>query len=291
MSQDLISLRILEVLERLSVQQASSDKSSSPTTATHIAKAPDAFKGSPKELENFLSSCVLYMDAYPGTFKSDKSRINFIISHCRGSVLQSLRPLINRAEQPSMLHDYQEFLIYLRRHWGDPDEKGNAKRELRGLRQKGSASDFFLRLNQLLAVLDIPNDADLLVENTIYKLDGTLRDEIARNQDFDPKSIDELMDFIIPLDNRLREREKEKRETQSSEPRNSSQTSAFRPTTTSTFNRNTQNHATAPNFRFGPISTEEKDRRRANKLCMYCGGAGHIADVCPQKGKAPARKV
>ncbi|OXG72145.1 hypothetical protein C349_06818 [Cryptococcus neoformans var. grubii Br795] len=106
MSQDLISLRILEVLERLSVQQASSDKSSSPTTATHIAKAPDAFKGSPKELENFLSSCVLYMDAYP-------------------------------------------------------------------------------------------------VENMIYKLDGTLRDEIAQNQDFDPKSIDELMDFIIPLDNCL----------------------------------------------------------------------------------------
>lgn len=71
------------------------------------------------------------------------------------------------------------------------------------MQQKGSASDFFLRLNQLLAVLDIPNDADLLVENMIYKLDGTLRDEIAQNQDFDPKSIDELMDFIIPLDNCL----------------------------------------------------------------------------------------
>ncbi|OXC61969.1 hypothetical protein AYX13_06981 [Cryptococcus neoformans] len=109
MSQDLISLRILEVLERLSVQQASFDKSSSPTTATHIAKALDAFKGSPKELENFLSSCILYMDAYPGTFKSDKSCINFII------------------KQPSMLHDYQGFLIYLWQHWGDPDEKGNAK--------------------------------------------------------------------------------------------------------------------------------------------------------------------
>lgn len=198
-SQELISLRTLEVLERLSVQQSSSDNPSSPTTTTRIAKAPDAFQGSPKELENFLSSCVLYMDAYPGTFNSDKSRINFVISHCWGSVLQSLRPLINRADQPSLLHDYQEFLIYLRRHWADPDEKGNDNRELRGLRQKGSASDFFLRLNQLLAILDIPNDADLLVENTFYKLNSIFRDEIARNQDFDPKSIDELMDFIIKI--------------------------------------------------------------------------------------------
>ncbi|KIR58693.1 hypothetical protein I314_05532, partial [Cryptococcus bacillisporus CA1873] len=89
---ELISLRTLEVLERLSVQQSSSDNPSSPTTTTRIAKAPDAFQGSPKELENFLSSCVLYMDAYP---------------------------------------------------------------------------------------------------------DSIFRDEIARNQDFDPKSIDELMDFII----------------------------------------------------------------------------------------------
>lgn len=99
------SFRILEVLERLSVQQSSSDNPSPPITTIRIAKAPDAFQLIPTELDIFLSSCVLYMDAYPGTFNSDKSRINFVISHCRGSILQSLRPLINRADQPSLLHD------------------------------------------------------------------------------------------------------------------------------------------------------------------------------------------
>jgi hypothetical protein len=29
--------------------------------------------------------------------------------------------------------------------------------------------------------------------------------------------------------------------------------------------------------KWGPLSTEEKQRRRANLLCLYCRGPGHIA--------------
>src|SRR5689334_22324998 len=31
----------------------------------------------------------------------------------------------------------------------------------------------------------------------------------------------------------------------------------------------------------GPLSAEEKSRRRTAGLCLYCGGAGHIAATCP----------
>ncbi|KAE8538034.1 hypothetical protein D1P53_006101 [Cryptococcus gattii VGV] len=161
--------------------------------------------------------------------------------------------------------------------------------ELRGLRQRGPASDFFLRLNQLLAILDIPNDADLLVENTIHKLDNILRDEIARNQDFDPKSINELMDFIISLDNRLREREKEKREVRPSYQRSSFRTSVFQSTPTAP--QGMQSPTATQHFRPGPLPHEEKERRRTNNLCMYCGNPGHTIDACPKKGKAPARRL
>ena len=36
----------------------------------------------------------------------------------------------------------------------------------------------------------------------------------------------------------------------------------------------------------GPLSQQEKDRCRANNLCMYCGGPGHMAKDC----KAPPNK-
>ena len=37
-----------------------------------------------------------------------------------------------------------------------------------------------------------------------------------------------------------------------------------------------------------PLSEEEKQRPRANRLCLYCGGPGHIAVNCPHR---PRRKV
>ena len=35
----------------------------------------------------------------------------------------------------------------------------------------------------------------------------------------------------------------------------------------------------------GPLSEAEKQRCRANRLCLYCGGPGHIAITCPQRPK------
>jgi hypothetical protein len=38
----------------------------------------------------------------------------------------------------------------------------------------------------------------------------------------------------------------------------------------------------------GPLTEEEKQRRRANRLCLYCGDPGHIAIHCPHR---PRRQV
>ena len=37
-----------------------------------------------------------------------------------------------------------------------------------------------------------------------------------------------------------------------------------------------------------PLLEEEKQRRCANRLCLYCGGPGHIAINCPHR---PRRQV
>jgi hypothetical protein len=35
----------------------------------------------------------------------------------------------------------------------------------------------------------------------------------------------------------------------------------------------------------------EKQRRRANRLCLYCGGPGHIAIHCPHRPKRQVNQV
>ena len=40
-----------------------------------------------------------------------------------------------------------------------------------------------------------------------------------------------------------------------------------------------------------PLSYVEKKRRRANRLCLYCGGPRHIAVNCPHKPRRQVNQV
>jgi hypothetical protein len=42
--------------------------------------------------------------------------------------------------------------------------------------------------------------------------------------------------------------------------------------------------ATMSSKPFSPLTLIEKDRRRKEGLCMYCGAKGHIARICPKVG-------
>ena len=43
--------------------------------------------------------------------------------------------------------------------------------------------------------------------------------------------------------------------------------------------------------RRGPLSDEEKQRRRANRMCLYCGGPGHIAIHCPHRPRCQVNHI
>ena len=36
------------------------------------------------------------------------------------------------------------------------------------------------------------------------------------------------------------------------------------------------------------LTEEEKERRRRNNLCLYCGGSGHMVRNCPAKLRVAA---
>ncbi len=109
-----------------------------------------------------------------------------------------------------------------------------------------------------------------------------------------PHSLSDLINFIVPLDNRLYEREQERRretkETGSREtkPVTSSGTTTVTASTRPSpnlgqYNRSPVNSGTRP-VRLpttatsrGPLPNEERQRRRDNNLCLYCGNDGHQA--------------
>jgi hypothetical protein len=201
-----------------------------------------------------------------------------------------------------MLDVYTMFIEYLRSNYGDPDEKGTARRKLKSLHQVGSASSYFADFQQYVAILGW-KDQEPIIDKAIEGLRPNLKDEIAR-QGYEAETLADLIKFIIPLDNRLYEREQERRRevrdakdtaqrigqtrgaivtsttsVQTRAPMSTPDQSGRNPTTfVQRFQSNDNQRPTQPFG--GPISDSEKQRRRDHNLCLRCGRVGHIMANC-----------
>ncbi|MGL5566538.1 MAG: retropepsin-like aspartic protease family protein, partial [Plesiomonas sp.] len=155
----------------------------------------------------------------------------------------------------------------------DRDAAGReAARRLSVLRQgEGSVSDYLIEFRTLAAESGWNKAAQWdrflhgladRVQEKIYALDL-------------PSDLDGLITLALRVDSRLRVRP-EKRGL---------------PAFCGTSGSDTVSHTNDPEpMQVGRarLSREERERRRAGGLCLYCGGAGHFLNRCPVKRSSPA---
>jgi hypothetical protein len=259
-------------------------------------KDPETFHGQRDSLNAFITECDLVFELQPSRFGDDRTRVSYMVSLLRGTPLLAVRPLLAYDPRPYFLDNHRLFVEYLQTNYGDPDEKGTARRKLKNLRQITSASAYFAEFQQYIAILGW-KDQDPIIDKAIDGLKSYLKDEVARSG-HRPNTLSDLIAFIIPLDNRLYEREQEKRyETRNATSRptaniKSTQPTAMTTVTSATFTPRSTNFAdtkpTTSNYTRttgstprGPLSDAEKQRRRDNNLCLYCSEQGHSATDCP----------
>lgn len=271
------------------------------TPLVHEAKTadPDKYDGKdPHGLGRFLTQCFLTFEARPNAFASDGAKIKWMTTFLRGIAFDSVQALMNVGECDE-LKSYRAFVQYLKDSFGDPDEKGTASRKLRELRQTGTAAEYFVKVRELIAVLGW-KDEEPILDRAIGGLNDELQDEIARSgKDFE--KFTDLVKFIVPLDNRIRAREAEKKKTQprhhverifsatpttktfSEKVATPSQTQTTQTTTSVQPNAALVDQTQYTQYRGGPLSEEERTRRRVHNLCNYCGQAGHYSIFCPKR--------
>lgn len=267
---------------------------------------PEFFKGDRHKLPSFLAELQLVFTLHAARYPTDEIKVAYACSLLRDTPLDAVRPALANAEDPKM-KSYSLFIKYLKENFGDPDEKGTARRELRQLRQTSSAADYFAKFNQYIAVLGW-TDSEQLVDRAIVGLKPYLKDELARQSDKDFASLSSLVAHVIKLDNsmyeRLCEREAERRVTSPASPAvPASYSGVARPSpvparTSPTFAPDTPSQVpVAFSQPFspprGPVSDAEKAERRAKGLCHYCGSGDHLMANCPpllRKGLQPAIK-
>ena len=198
-------------------------------------------------------------------------------------------------EQKSpLLEDFEAFIEEFKACFGDTDSVRTTINKIRRLRQWDRPASAYAADFRLLAS-DIPWDEQALMEQFWYGLRNDVKDFLLTFPE-DPKSLTEAISRAVRCDNRLFERHSERQQLMVRsrlEPTYASL--ATRPLSRQSSNITPTDVPTPMEIeatgRRGPLSDEEKQRRRANRLCLYCGGLGHIAINCPNRPKRQVNQI
>jgi hypothetical protein len=250
-------------------------------------KAPDTYDGHRAKLTPFLTQCELYMMFNSKKFQHETEQVLFIVSLLRGAAYNWVSPFLvdflkNKTSEGRCSKNMKKETIQyfqtmkgfgdgINQVFGDIEEERTAERGLQNLKQKGAATSYTAEFQQLATRTQWGEAA---LQAQYYKgLKDHVKDEISRSDK--PDDLSELIAMAVKIDNRAYERSLEKRGTYShsykkEHPKKNKYHSPMELDATTKGKK--------------PLSKEEMDKRRKNKLCFECGLPGHMASSHRKNG-------
>jgi Ty3 transposon capsid-like protein len=301
---DLIALH--EVIHDL---QTRVNEVSAPRASGPKCQKPKSFDGkNTAQLPEFLFQVRIAFEARPSDFPTDKAKILYASSFLEGAALAYVEPYYGKADNPPWMRDFSLFADELTKVFGDPDKLGNETYKLRKLRQTGSAAAYAAEFQRLASRLSW-NDA-ALVSQFFDGLKDSVQDELVKT-DY-PTKLEGLIPIAVRIDNLQHHRASRRGQQHKNQPqahrRNQFMHVASRPQAVApsqpAFTSQTSAQSAAAHSGPRPmeldatrpthprLTEQQKEHRRKNGLCLYCGDPGHVVRQCsvrPKPHPRPAR--
>jgi hypothetical protein len=279
---------------------------------------PDQFDGQdPKKLRIFLVQLELNFSDRPTVFRRDRTKVNYALSYLKGTALEWFEPALYQARvrpniEPAWRNDWEVFAHELRTNFGPHDPVGEAESELERLQMKETHHIMkynvdFTRISSQLYW------GEPALRHRYYRgLPARIKDEISRIGK--PVRLAELRTLAQNIDARYWERRAEisreapptknpgsTKPTSDAQDKPSSSSSSHKSQGKKPENSDRSSQRSAPNRssqalpatrnpelqgklgKDGKLTAEERQRRFDNKLCMFCGGTGHMARDCTKR--------
>jgi len=291
------TLRRIQELEATQAEQVGSSHTST-GLQEHLrdpkVEPPPEFSGKISEFPNFMAACSLVFTLCPNTYSTHERKVLFVISRLRGMAMSWARTI---AEDPNHPYrkDYPAFKTALSNLYSDRNLRARNEDKLSHLVQTKSAATYAAEFQSLVDPLDLDDNSKCLLFHKGLK--PGIKDTIANVGRAATFTL--LLDQAISIDQRKHQRELEEKKSSSSGPKSSttSQPSSTKAGVSAAEDRNphftrsrNQPESSQPRGQKrpapkGPISQQEKSRRIAEGLCLYCGESGHMRFNCPKKSK------
>ena len=252
-------------------------------TEPKLAK-PTPFDGTFTQCRGFVMQCELMFSHQPSRYFSPAARVAFMANLTTGDALNWAQAIL--CARPELFNDYAAFLVEFKRVFDHPTAGREVGARLMSLHQGNRTAAAYATEFRTLAAGSGWNDQGL---RSAFRqgLSETIKDELVRDK---PASLDDLVALAIDVDERIRERRREKARHQPSSSRvleSASGSSGSKTSSPSVAESTGMAHTSEEPMQLGRarLTTAEKQRRRDQGLCLYCGDKGHLRDSCPSLPK------
>ena len=277
---------------------------------------PPLFHGKKEELPGFLAGLGVVFSLQLSLFRTDRDKIMHAYTFTRGAVRNALTPAIMDErvwETTNWTRSYTIFTDYLRKNYGDPNERQTAIDKINSLKQTGSASQFFATFTEYSCTLDWPDE--VLVATARRGLSEDLLEYLILVPNQYSNEFESFKDQCIRIDERVTSTQVEKKRRNLGSRSNSAPaqpyppqaapsvrplaTLALGPTVRSTTIRNPPVPIPRPTSALSgdppidweiegqKISEKEKLWRKDNNRCLICRASGHHIADCPRRREKP----
>ncbi len=241
---------------------AALSQSTSPSMTSPRLSFPEKYDGTPNKCKGFLLQCTIFMDQQPHLYPTDDSRVPFVCSLLTGRALDWATAVWEGGNMafPSFRNFMQQFREVFD-HAVDGKEVGE---QLLALRQGSStAADYALTFRTLAAQTGWANDPLKLLFRKGLTTD--LQSELACRDE--GRTLEQFIELTIRIDNLMRSRRPLRRSG----------------TPPSAVTWRTMPDPEPMQVGVTHLTSEERERRRRESLCLYCGLPGHMRISCPTR--------
>ena len=259
-------------------------------------REPQYFTGKADHVEKFIREVQTNVNLQRAAFPRDSDKVDYMSMYLGTGTPQSWFTAVQRTK-PVLLANWEAFKTEFIQRFQTTDLIGKYTRRIEALSQKGSAADFANQYVECLAYIDWSEQVK--INQFTRRLKPDLRKLLVNIKR--PATLDEWIPIVVEADNNLHELEIElKRDEKRFKPGTSQRTNGPRlrydppapPAPSSTGSGSSEPtpmevDATRQGPR-GPLTPEEKERRRMQKLCFYCGAGNHQFKDCPNRRNAKA---